>query len=558
MKFQCFTILLLYTFSLLAQTSDIINPTNHLELEESFNRDQAIIPQLRGVILTNRAIYPSYEEIQRAVGNIDTINVRIPGALKELHSLILNKFLNQPLTREDLLKLKHDIILYYRRCGRPIVTLEIPQQNITHGVLQIIITEGKLGKITVEENKYFTKENLRSSIRLKEGQPIDAKILLSDINWINRNPFRKVDVIYTPGSKEGDTDIRLLTLDRRPWKIFSTIDNTGNKETSNIRISAGAIWGNLFNRDHQLSIQSTCAYPIKRLWSLGIHYTIPLPWRDCCSFYGGYSHVHPDLKQENVRNTGYSVQLSMRYSFILSPLYRLIHDLFIGFDYKRMNNNIEFGETNIYQKSIDLAHFALSYHGTYDSKYAKTSFMLELFYSPFKPWLPKQSNDDYNLVRPNAKVRYFYSRCTISPLIKLSKDFSALLTLRGQLASCPLITSEQFGLGGHNTIRGYKEREVNVDNAFLASAELRTRPLFIGKKCFKDGLQFLLFVDYGIGSNIKANPKEKCTRYLLSVGPGVRYEFVPYISFRGDFGIQLHRLNKQQNHRLHFSLSMSY
>lgn len=571
MKLQFLTLLLLYTLSLFAQKDPInlleYNPqygTKQHFLEESPGKDRVIIPQLRGVLLMSREIYPSNVELEQAIGSVDTINLQIPGNITKLYSLISNAFLNQPLTQQDILNLKHAIIMHYRRWGRPVVTLEIPKQNITNGVLQIIVIEGKLGKISVEENKHFKKEMLRSYIRLQEGKPIDSHTLLTDINWINRNPFRRVDVIYTPGSEEGDTDIRLLTSDRRPWKGFISIDNSGYDDTNTIRLCVGTSWGNLFNLDHLLSLQCSCAPHMHRLWSLSGHYTIPLPWRDVCSIYGGYSSVHPNLKQKNVHSSGYCAQASLRYNFIISPLSTLLQDLFVGCDYKRMNNNIEFGEKRIYQKSITIAHIVLGYNGAHDSSWIKSSLILELFYSPPGPWLPRHSKKDYHLVRPKAKIHYLYSRFTFAPIVQLPKDFSLLLTLRGQIASCPLMTSEQFGLGGHNTIRGYKEREVNVDNALLASAELRTKPLpLIKTNQVKDGLQLLVFLDYGIGNNIytdpKINPKEKKSVYLLSIGPGIRYEITPHVNFRGDLGFQLHKLSKHHHNQcFHFSLVGTY
>lgn len=40
---------------------------------------------------------------------------------------------------------------------------------------------------------------------------------------------------------------------------------------------------------------------------------------------------------------------------------------------------------------------------------------------------------------------------------------------RGQLASTNLLPSEQMGLGGYNSVRGYLERQVNVDNGLIVN-----------------------------------------------------------------------------------------
>jgi hemolysin activation/secretion protein len=57
-----------------------------------------------------------------------------------------------------------------------------------------------------------------------------------------------------------------------------------------------------------------------------------------------------------------------------------------------------------------------------------------------------------------------------------------LLTLRadGQWASEPLISNEQFGAGGINSVRGYKEGEVFGDTGWHVSLEQQTAPVVVG------------------------------------------------------------------------------
>ncbi len=523
------------------------------------NGNQVIIPELKGIIVTDTRDQVSDEEIMRAVGGAETINVQVPGTIKNFNSMLTKEFLNRPLTKQGMLDLKREVLLYYRRWGRPVVTIEIPEQKITGGVLQLMIIEGKLGKVTAEGNKYFKSSTLESYVRLKKGQAIDSNTLITDLDWINRNPFRQVDVIYAPGEIAGTTDIRLLTLDRRPWRVYAGVDNTGFDETENTRLFAGANWGNVFGTDQILSLQFTCAPNVDRYWAINGHYTIPLPWRDIWVFYGGYSHVHADMDTPRLDNSGYAAQASTRYNFILSNAPGVLQDLTLGFDYKRTDNNLEFGGERIFRHSVNLTQLVLGYNTAFDNDYFKTSMTLEFFYSP-GDWLPEQSNSDYRQVRYKAKSDYIYYRLAFAPIIRLPKDFSFALTIRGQGANQNLLASEQYGLGGYNTVRGYKERAVNVDNAFLTSVELRSPSInLIGRRHFKDMVQFLIFLDYAIGRDVHTLPKTPKTEYLLGFGPGVRYEAAPYLNFRGDLGIQLKNVdNGGPGFRFHFALVGSF
>lgn len=538
------------------QGGEIFGPTS--PSTKAKDGDRVILHELKGVVLTDSQRHLTEEELSRAVGGAEAINLQVPGTIKNFNSMLRNEFLDRPLTKQGLIDLKHEVLLYYRRWGRPVVTVEIPEQKLTEGVLQLVVIEGKLGKVTAEGNKYFKSTTLEKYIRLEEGQAIDSNTLITDVDWINRNPFRQVDVIYAPGEVAGTTDIRLLTADRRPWRVYSGVDNTGFDETNTTRLFAGANWGNVFGTDQILSLQFTCAPNVDRYWAITGQYAIPLPWRDIWEFYGGYSHVHADMDTPGLNNSGYAAQASTRYVFILPNPPGYLQDLILGFDYKRTDNNLEFGGQRIFRNSINLTQFVLGYNAAYDSDYFKTSLSAEFYYSP-GDWLPEQSNSDYRRVRYKAKSDYLYLRIAFAPIIRLPKDFSFALTLRGQASSQNLLASEQYGLGGFNTVRGYKERQINVDNAFLASVELRSpsMPLIL-RRTVKDQLQFLIFLDYAIGRDIHTTPSQAKSEYILGFGPGVRYEISPYLSFRGDLGLKLKEVRDDKGFRFHFALVGSY
>lgn len=517
------------------------------------NGNQVILPCLKGVILTDGSAV-SAKEKQLSIGNLGTLNIKIPGKVQALQSLLSKQFLNKPLTKHHLIELKKTILDFYRRHGRPVVTLQIPQQKITDGVLEILVIEGKLGDIHVEGNTYFKSNTIRGYVRLNEGNPIDSDILLTDLTWINRNPFRHVDAIFKPGEANGTTDITLLVKDRRPWRVYTGVDNTGYDKTDFIRLFTGANWGKVFGLDHDCSIQYTQAPNPSHFWALTTSYSIPLPWRHILTFYGGYSHTHPKsttfkdsngVLQTKPSPSGSSIQGSTRYNVILNPVDTYLQDITVGFDYKRSNAGIEFGEAIKFSRSTNLTQLSLGYHGTFDSNALKLALAADLFYSPGK-WLPNQSYTDYSQSHEGASARYLYGRFSLAPTIQLPNAFSFAFNLEGQISTENLLPSEQYGLGGHNTVRGYKERLVNTDNALFSSAELRTPPISLMKhKQHKDLLQFLVFLDYGIGRNVHQNLDKSATTYLLSYGPGIRYNVIPYITLRADLGIKLHKIESQ-------------
>ena len=104
-----------------------------------------------------------------------------------------------------------------------------------------------------------------------------------------------------------------------------------------------------------------------------------------------------------------------------------------------------------------------------------------------------------------------------------------------QLASDPLISTEQFSLGGVNTVRGYRQDALLTDNGFLAAAELRLPVLKFEK--IDATLQFTPFIDFGTGWNNDGEETEFNT--LFGTGFGLLLQTPERFSARVDWGIPL-------------------
>ncbi len=133
---------------------------------------------------------------------------------------------------------------------------------------------------------------------------------------------------------------------------------------------------------------------------------------------------------------------------------------------------------------------------------------------------------------------------------------------RGQASSKNLLPSEQFGLGGFNTVRGYQERLVNRDNAVCLNGELRIPSFSIlhhASRKIHDDLTFLGFVDYGLGKDHQPVEGKGKWQPLLGVGPGARYIIGNFLTARIDWAFPLIKVGEhKKEQRLHFALVVNY
>jgi hemolysin activation/secretion protein len=125
-----------------------------------------------------------------------------------------------------------------------------------------------------------------------------------------------------------------------------------------------------------------------------------------------------------------------------------------------------------------------------------------------------------------------------------------------QLADQPLLPLEQFGLGGLDSVRGYRQDVLLTDNGFLASMELRI-PLF-NEPEDEIVLQLVPFFDLGFGWNTGDRP-DPAEDTLVSLGVGLQFRYGESLSARFDWGIPLIEVDSRdrtlQEEGLYFSVT---
>lgn len=472
-------------------------------------------------------------------------------------------YIGKPLTKRSLDNLIQQIIRFYRSKNLPVVNVLVPEQDLSEGVLSLAIIEGELGEVRAEGNRWFRSGALTSQVRLWPGDVILQNRLLDDVNWINANPFRNVAPVFTPGKKPGQTDIVLKTQDRFPVRFYGGIDDSGSDATDDARVIMGFNWGDALFLDHRANYQVTASPDFDKLLAHSGSYTIPLPWRHNLTFLGSYSESHADLVNPLFDLRGKTWQTSLRYGIPLETFGDYTHETLAGFDFKSSNNNLGFGGTQVFSQTTEIAQWVLGYNGALKDEWGRTAVGIDGTFSP-GDLTAHNIAVDFQATRANSRTDYTVGHFNLERETKLPADFTWMIKGTYQLADANLLASEQLGLGGRNTVRGYDESEVTGDEGYLVSTEIRTPPIELvsrmGWTKMKDQVQFLAFVDHGAAGNNILLPGEKSRVQLTGVGTGLRYSFASYLSVSFDYGWQLDRTGFNQRHdqRGHLAVTFSY
>ena len=463
-------------------------------------------------------------------------------------------YLGQTLTRGGLGDLVKSVIVYYRDHDHPVVDVAVPPQDITNGVLQVVVLEGRVGKVVTTGNRWFSSSEIRDGVYLQPGDTVDSSELQANLDFLNQNPFRSTQVIYRPGEKLGETDVTLQTRDRFPARVFAGYEDSGDITTGIDRYFAGFNYGDLWGLGQQLNYQYTTTGSFDTLRAHSGSYVIPLPWQNTLTFFGSYVDTKAELPSL-FGLQGRSYQISGRYSVPLPTLAisRLTYKESVeaGFDYKYNKNSLEFGNAVAANTLYDVDQFVLGYSGAETDPWGRTTIDENLYVSP-GGWSGNNNDAAFNGAHALATSDYVYNTLVLERLTKLPWDWSLILRGTVQSSNSNLPPSEQLGFGGYDTVRGYDEREVNTDDGYIFTTELRSPTISLGDMAgfpaYKDQLQFLGFWDYGDGSNHTPLPGERNEIPLSGIGAGLRYTINTYVSVRYDYAFQLLRTGFDNDH----------
>jgi hemolysin activation/secretion protein len=474
------------------------------------------------------------------------------------------RYLFEPLTEASMREFQRDIVLYYRRHDRPLVDVLYPPQEVVNGMIQIVVIEGRLKEVKVRDkdgnpytNGWTSEKYLRESIHLRSNQVISQSQILNDLDWLNRNPFREVTAVYEPYKDDyGVSSVQLRVDEQRQWSADVGYENSGNPETSENRIIFGATWAKAFGlTDNQFRFAFTGDPSFEHLRVYSASYYAPLPWQHGIRLIGYYLFVESEPEPGVAATSGTGYQISMRYEIPLPRIGNYQQEASFGVDFKNQDNFLFFGGGTETNTPTEIFQLAAGYNALVPDRWGQTSFGLQGFFSPGDV-TDLNTDDAFEAARPpppkpGAKATYAYARLSIQRRTSLPGAFTWLIQGGGQVSTGELLPSEQLGMGGYATVRGYLERQGNGDSGFYVRNELRAPPfslvsLFTKKGAsLNDKLQLLGFMDYGMiwgvsDVNKAGQPIPLSTAVpFWAIGVGLRYECTRHFALRFDYGWQL-------------------
>ena len=404
------------------------------------------------------------------------------------------------LSLSELRGIASQISAYYHRQGYFLAQAYLPAQDIKNASVTITVIEGRYGSIDLRNRSRLSDGVARSLLAgLDNGAPVAMAPLERRLLLLSDIPGTAVRSTLTPGAAPGTSDLIVEIDPGRRVTGSIEADNGGNRYTGAYRFGGTVNLNNPTGNGDVASLRLLAS-------DGGLFYGRAAYQTLVGAATVGVSYAHIDyrlgreFKSLDARGTADIVSLYGSYPLIRSRhtnLYTLA-----AVESKAFRDKTGLSATVIDKKVQALtAGLNGDHHDGFNGGGWTT-----VSWSATVGNLDRQSPLDLAADRVTARSNGSYGvvRFSAARLQTLAGPVSLFASIRGQLATKNVDSSEQMALGGSYGVRAYPEGESYGDQGYVAAAEARLLlPKFSPR--LPGQLQLIGFVDTG-AVTIAKNP----------------------------------------------------
>ena len=426
-------------------------------------------------------------------------------------------YLGKRVSEADLAAIAAAITDQYRTAGYFLTRAIVPPQDIRAGRIRIEVIEGSITEVKVkgEGAEQFGIGSLLAAV--KAERPARLATLERQMLLISDRPGVRV-VDTTLEEIGGPTGKFRLVVQLRTWRIYSAfgVDNLGSSAVGPWQTYATAAFNSYLAPGDTLAVNlSTIAKDPRELAFGRLSYDMPVGTDGIrIGASALYSDVWPGDIRRQTNNRTRTETFEMRGS--IAPLQSQAASLNVtaAFGFSDVSQSDIYG--SIYNDHIRTLTLTGDYRFRDDFK--GVSYLTVVGRQGLEIFGASQADDAW-LSRAGAAGDFSVFNLFFTRYQTLSDEWSVKISAASQLASTPLLLSQQFYLGGAAFGRGYGSAEISGDNAMAGSAELRFDQTLNAP--YLKGFQIYGFVDSGVAWNVGYRYTDGLS--LTSAGLGARF-----------------------------------
>ena len=444
--------------------------------------------------------------------------------------------------------------------GYSFYRVTFPPQELSDGVVELLVKAYVIGKVSVKGNKHFLESNIVASLpRLQVGQSPTIKSISRALRMANQNGSKRVRLSFAPGSGSNEIDAVISVVDRKPVAVSTWLNNTGSDATGDYRVGFSAAHANLFGRDHNASLSFiTSPEGVNEVQQIAASYRIPL-YRlgGNLNFIAVRSNVDTGTVAGVFDVAGRGEVYGVGYSHLLASIGSYKHGLSLQLSDKLFDNDIKFQGEQLLE-DVRSRPLSLSYQGSWTTRGG-----VQL--SGSLSSTSNLSGGEFNNQRSYALSRIGadddWNKFVVGLNLQLSrKNWLYSAAAKIAISSDRLITGEQFAVGGTSSLRGLEERELRGDEGYLLNLQAWAPEV-------AKGLRPVAFLDAGKVRNNDPIEGEIESESVVSVGVLFNWNPIDKITASASYGYlldgiddpdPLSTVSRDGDSKVHFNLTYRF
>jgi hemolysin activation/secretion protein len=484
-----------------------------------------LVPVLAAVVPA--AVFAAAED-QPATTRFDVWEYQVEGADK-LETTVIERVVYPHLgpqrSIEDVETARDRLETAFRDAGFGTVLVNIPEQDVENGVVRLEVIEGRVERLRIKGSRYFSLGRIRERIpALAEGEVPHLPEVQEQLAALNRaTPDRRIVPVLRPGRRTGAVDVDLEVEDALPLHGSVELNDQFTRDTTRTRLNLALRYDNLWQREHSIGVawQMTPQDPNEVKVLSGTYLMRPAWTKALVALYA----VKSDSEVLTLGATGGGIGVlgkgfitGARFVRPLPAVGRLFHNLTVGLDYKDFEDTIAPQDDDGFVTPVSYTKFVAGWGGIANFQRAALNYSLE---ANFGARAFGNTEKEFENKRFQGKPNFVYLRLDSGLEVPIVAGTDLVLAFGGQIASGAIIGNEQFSLGGINSVRGYVETQVLVDDAVQGSVKVRAPSVarYTHADWISD-LRAFLFADAGYGRIIDVLPGQPDEHTLTSLGLG--------------------------------------
>ena len=452
-------------------------------------------------------------------------------------------YLGPGRTAADVESARKALAGLYAEKGYETVSVGLPRQRVTDGVVIMQVEEQPVGRLRVVGSRYFDLDRIkRTAPSLAEGKVYNRQAANRDILALNQWPDREVTPQLKPGAVPGTVDVDLDVQDHLPLHASLELNNQQSIDTTPLRVAGNATYDNLWQRGDSVTFNFQVAPERPNdATVISTSYLFRIPDSEL-SLLGSYLHSNSNVATVGSSNVlGRGDIAGVRVLIPLPPADGFVHSLSAGVDYKHFLETVSLSGA---ETGAPVTYYPLvaSYQASWTGVRSETDLTSSL------EWTFSGPSNDFPGSSPGAPAEltpfdnrrfgalpdFVIARADIERTQTIPYGIQIFVHATGEVSPEPIIDNEQFSLGGLFTVRGYLESELLGDEGAAVQTEIRSPALPQSRlPRWLDDLRFLAFFDAG-GAAIH-DPLAGATQSYTaaSTGGGVRVHLFNHLN--GEF-----------------------